>query len=247
LPGVAQTVGTARLTGVVGDTRGGVLPGVTVTVSGPGLREKAVTDENGRFAIEGLMQGRPATYTVTAELAGFQTRTLDSVAAVPGGVVDLAITLEIGCVQEVLYVDPGLLKNLQSSDGVFLLRIESMTPARHWKASTWCGDSPEYVAPVIETIKGARPAAGTLRFVLFGSGHRYETGGEYIAFLAWEPSIGRYRVLMPGYLVPVRSGWVEWDRLPTIGIPQGSPVSDVIEALRSAQLPGIQDNPLLIR
>src|SRR5688572_1291434 len=61
----------ASITGVVKDSSGAVLPGVTVEVSSPALIEKvraAVTDDAGRYRIVDL---RPGVYTVTFSLTGF--------------------------------------------------------------------------------------------------------------------------------------------------------------------------------
>jgi hypothetical protein len=63
----------ASITGVVKDSSGGVLPGVTVEASSPALIEKirsAVTDNAGLYRIVDL---RPGTYTVTFTLPGFAT------------------------------------------------------------------------------------------------------------------------------------------------------------------------------
>jgi Ca-activated chloride channel family protein len=64
---VASAAG--RLSGVITDRAGMVLPGITVTVAGP-QRASAVTDEHGRYRFDALQPGR---YTVTAELPGFTT------------------------------------------------------------------------------------------------------------------------------------------------------------------------------
>ena len=59
--------------GVVKDTSGAVLPGVTVEASSPVLIEKVrsvVTDENGAFRMVDL---RPGVYSLTFTLAGFST------------------------------------------------------------------------------------------------------------------------------------------------------------------------------
>ena len=56
----------AAVTGVVADTSGAVLPGVTVEAKSPALIEQlrsAVTDEGGRYRIVDL---RPGIYTVTS-------------------------------------------------------------------------------------------------------------------------------------------------------------------------------------
>ena len=68
-PAVAQQT-EARIAGTISDQNGGVLPGVTVTVtsSATGAARTAVTDEQGRYTITNLP---PGTYTVAAELSGF--------------------------------------------------------------------------------------------------------------------------------------------------------------------------------
>src|SRR4026208_2416137 len=63
----------ASITGVVRDTSGAVLPGVTVEASSPVLIEKVrsvITDAGGQYRIVEL---RPGTYTVTFGLTGFST------------------------------------------------------------------------------------------------------------------------------------------------------------------------------
>ena len=63
----------ASIAGVVRDTSGAVLPGVTVEAASPALIEKVrsvVTDGTGQYQIVDL---RPGTYTVTFTLPGFST------------------------------------------------------------------------------------------------------------------------------------------------------------------------------
>jgi hypothetical protein len=65
--------GASGLAGVVRDTTGAVIPGVTVEAASPALIEKvrtAVTDDQGLFKIVDL---RPGTYTVTFSLTGFSS------------------------------------------------------------------------------------------------------------------------------------------------------------------------------
>src|SRR5215813_8983069 len=67
----AQTAGS--IAGVVRDTTGAVLPGVTVEAASPALIEKArtvVTDSAGEYKI---LELRPGTYSVTFMLTGFST------------------------------------------------------------------------------------------------------------------------------------------------------------------------------
>jgi len=68
---LAQGASTANITGVVKDSSGAVLPGVTVEAASPALIEKvrsAVSDERGQYRLEAL---RPGAYTVTFSLTGF--------------------------------------------------------------------------------------------------------------------------------------------------------------------------------
>src|SRR3954465_4559726 len=63
----------SAISGLVRDTSGAVLPGVTVEAASPVLIEKvrsAVTDDQGRYTIVDL---RPGSYTVTFTLTGFST------------------------------------------------------------------------------------------------------------------------------------------------------------------------------
>src|SRR6476661_3770757 len=63
----------ASITGVVRDSSGAVLPGVTVEASSPALIEQSrsvVTDAAGQYRIVDLRAG---TYVVTYSLAGFTT------------------------------------------------------------------------------------------------------------------------------------------------------------------------------
>ena len=63
----------ASITGVVKDTSGAILPGVTVDAASPVLIEKvrsAVTDERGEYRIPSVA---PGTYRIQAELPGFAT------------------------------------------------------------------------------------------------------------------------------------------------------------------------------
>ena len=67
----------SAISGLVRDTSGAVLPGVTVEASSPALIEKTrsvVTDGEGRYQIVDL---RPGVYTITAQLEGFSVSRRD--------------------------------------------------------------------------------------------------------------------------------------------------------------------------
>src|SRR5215204_6006374 len=69
----------ATITGIVKDTSGAVLPGVTVEAASPVLIERArstVTDASGQFRIVDLRTG---TYSVTFSRPGFSTVKRDGI------------------------------------------------------------------------------------------------------------------------------------------------------------------------
>src|SRR6188768_2827008 len=73
VPTLVHAQAQASIAGIVRDTSGAVLPGVTIEASSPELIEKvrsAITDASGQYRIENL---RPGAYTVTFSLAGFST------------------------------------------------------------------------------------------------------------------------------------------------------------------------------
>jgi beta-lactamase regulating signal transducer with metallopeptidase domain len=60
-------VSTGRLTGVVTDQSGGVIPGATVAIAG--ARRTAITDANGRYSMANL---EPGQYEMVVQMTGFR-------------------------------------------------------------------------------------------------------------------------------------------------------------------------------
>lgn len=91
-------------TGVVKDTSGAVLPGVTVEAASPALIEKSksvVTDGNGAFRLVDL---RPGIYTVTFSLAGFSTAKREAVELPSDFTMTLNTDMRVGALEETLTV-----------------------------------------------------------------------------------------------------------------------------------------------
>lgn len=75
----ATAYAQATIAGIVRDTSGAVLPGVTVEAASPALIEKVrsvVTDGTGQYQIVNLA---PGTYSITFTLPGFNTVTREGV------------------------------------------------------------------------------------------------------------------------------------------------------------------------
>jgi hypothetical protein len=100
----AAAYAQASFSGIVKDTSGAVLPGVTVEASSPVLIEKsrsAVTDGEGRFIIQDL---RPGTYRVAFTLPGFKTVVRESVELLGTSVITVNADMAIGTVEETITV-----------------------------------------------------------------------------------------------------------------------------------------------
>jgi len=92
------------IAGVVKDTSGGVLPGVTVEAASPAMiggSRMAVTDGNGQYKIIDL---RPGDYTVTFALTGFRTVKRAGITLPASFTATVNVDLAVGQLEEVITV-----------------------------------------------------------------------------------------------------------------------------------------------
>ena len=104
LPSRASAQFTGAITGVVKDTSGGVLPGVTVEAASPVLIEKVrsvVSDDTGQYRIVDL---RPGTYSVTFTLPGFSTVRREGIELSGTFVATVNGDLKVGALEETITV-----------------------------------------------------------------------------------------------------------------------------------------------
>ena len=100
----ASAYAQASITGVVKDTSGAVLPGVTVETSSPVLIEKvrsAVTDGSGQYRIVDLL---PGTYAVVFTLPGFSTVRREGVELTGSFAASINADLKVGSLEETITV-----------------------------------------------------------------------------------------------------------------------------------------------
>jgi hypothetical protein len=92
--------------GTIVDTSGGVLPGVTVTITNAetGAERSVVTNENGLYRSQLLPLG---TYRVVAELPGFKKYEESNIKLGVGQTVVVNATLSVGQVSELITVNAG--------------------------------------------------------------------------------------------------------------------------------------------
>src|SRR4051812_43833848 len=95
---------TGNIAGVVRDTSGAVMPGVTVEAASPALIEKVravITDNQGLYRIVDL---RPGTYSVTFTLPGFSSVRREGVALSTGFTANVNAELKVGSLEETITV-----------------------------------------------------------------------------------------------------------------------------------------------
>jgi hypothetical protein len=93
----------STISGTIKDAQGGVVPGVTVTVTNQQTQQtrSAVTDGSGFFTLPLL---EPSRYNVAAELDGFKKITRENVQLDAGASITLEFALEAGAMTEVVNV-----------------------------------------------------------------------------------------------------------------------------------------------
>jgi hypothetical protein len=102
LPSLAHA--QSAITGIVRDTSGAVLPGVTVEAASPALIEKTravTTDGEGRYNIVDL---RPGVYSVTFSLEGFSTVKRDGVELPANFTATINGDMKVGALEETITV-----------------------------------------------------------------------------------------------------------------------------------------------
>ena len=152
LPAVARAQGS--ITGVVRDTSGAVLPGVTVEAASPALIEKVravVSDGNGQYRIVDL---RPGTYSLTFTLVGFSSVKRDGLELTGSFSATVNAELRVGAVTETITVTgeaPIVDVQNNTQERVFQKEVIDAIPA---------GRSHAQIAVLIPGVTGANPDVG---------------------------------------------------------------------------------------
>src|SRR5437763_1906616 len=125
----------SAISGLVRDTTGAVLPGVTVEAASPVLIGKVrtvVSDADGRYTIVDV---RPGTYTVTFTLPGFNTLNREGIELPGNFTMTLNADLRVGGVEESVTVtgaSPILdVQNTQRTQVVTRELLDSLPTARN--------------------------------------------------------------------------------------------------------------------
>src|SRR6185295_9093115 len=128
----------SSMTGVVRDTSGAVLPGVTVEAASPVLIEKvrtATTDGTGQYRLVDL---RPGVYSVSFTLTGFSTVKREGIELTGSFVASVNADLKVGGIDETITVTGETpVVDVQSTRRQTTLSNELLTTvpsARSWAA-----------------------------------------------------------------------------------------------------------------
>ena len=135
---VVPTVASAQsaISGLVRDSTGAILPGVTVEAASPVLIEKvrtAVTDAQGRYTIVDL---RPGIYTVTISLPGFNTFRSERLELPANFTATVNADLRVGSIEESVTVTGATpvvdVQNTQRTQVVSRELLDSLPTARNY-------------------------------------------------------------------------------------------------------------------
>jgi hypothetical protein len=135
LPAIAWAQAeTGNIAGVVRDTSGAVMPGVTVEAASPALigRVRAVTtDSQGLYRIVDL---RPGLYTVTFTLPGFNTFRRDGIELTTGFTATVNAELRVGTVTETVTVSGASpvvdVQNIQQQTTITRATLDAIPTSR---------------------------------------------------------------------------------------------------------------------
>ncbi|HYT67605.1 MAG TPA: TonB-dependent receptor [Vicinamibacterales bacterium] len=127
LAAAAQS-GTGRISGLVKDASGAVVPGVSIvaTHEATGVRQETVTNESGLFLFPSVPVG---SYTVHAELPGFKAFTNRQNVLTVGADLNLTIVLQTGDVREAVVVtgESPIVQTTESSVSTLVTRDTIVT------------------------------------------------------------------------------------------------------------------------
>ena len=220
----------ASVTGTVNEVEAGPLSGVHVTIDGLKTHREATTDSDGRFAFQNLAAGG---YTLKADLADY-VGDMKVVTVSRNGTLNTEFVLHPACLEEGSYVDGGLRWGLQAAQAILYIRLVAVSDPDRWIVNGQCIVGIDHTATVL-SILNMGPDSGSITktvHIVRDGRVAWNTGEEYIAFVRWEPAIGRYRPIAgPLFMIPVRDGKVVWDRTDTPNIRNGDPVSKAMAVL----------------
>src|SRR3989442_860117 len=125
---------TGNIVGIVKDTSGAVLPGVSIEAASPALIERvrtAVSDEQGRYRIADL---RPGVYTVRFLLPGFSMLKREGLELTTGFTATVNADLKVGTLEETITVSEQVplvdVQNIQQQVTIPRITLDALPTSR---------------------------------------------------------------------------------------------------------------------
>ena len=202
----AQTI-TAAVSGVVKDSTGGVLPGVTVTFTHlqTARQVTALTDQDGRYQSVPLQLG---DYRIDAALQGFKSAARTGVALTLDETARVDFTLEVGALTEVIEVNQTA--RLESTTSTLAKLVDNrriaelplntrniysliyLTPGVAGTIGNWYGD-------LRYTVNGARPRTNDVLVDGVTGSFPTVNGGSGISVFPSVDAIQEFKVIGANY------------------------------------------------
>ena len=158
LPSLAQA--QSAIAGVVKDSSGGVIPGVTVEASSPALIEgarSAITDDSGQYRVIDL---RPGTYLVTFALSGFNTVRREGIELPSNFTANVNAEMRVGALEETVTVtgaSPTVdIRSAERRSALDQELLKDLPSARSWDTDTQASilKRPEVGGSTATTVSG---------------------------------------------------------------------------------------------
>jgi hypothetical protein len=155
-PALAQSV----IAGVVRDSSGAVLPGVTVEASSPALIEgsrSVITDSSGQYRVVDL---RPGTYVVTFTLTGFNSVRREGIELPSNFTADVNAELRVGALEETVTVTGASpivdIRSAEKRSALDQELLKNLPSARSWDTDTqaFVVKRPEVGGSTATTVSG---------------------------------------------------------------------------------------------
>jgi hypothetical protein len=150
----------SAIAGVVRDSSGGLVPGVTVEASSPALIEGArsvTTDSSGQYRVVDL---RPGTYVVTFTLAGFNSVRREGIELPSNFTADVNAEMRVGALEETVTVtgaSPTVdIRSAERRSALDQELLKDLPSARSWDTDTQASilKRPEVGGSTATTVSG---------------------------------------------------------------------------------------------
>jgi hypothetical protein len=230
-PGVQAPVAAAAIAGCVTDTSVQVMPGVTIVAKAEGIQRSVLTDGAGCYELGDLP---PASYRVTARVAGFDNITRDKISIVPGTRTRLDFKIRASAICECLAPPTTLTGLWEHADAIIYVRLtdhefELTAPAGFFK----------HTALVLDVVKRHAdggpdgPATTILEDQRRAAPGPYDVGQELVMFVGWSPSDHTFVVYRDTNTVfLVQAGRIVRAPDPALSRYEGMGVDEFLRALR---------------